>query len=514
MLVGELKPFQNEPVDRMLVRGSLLVAFSMGLGKTIIAIAAAEELLGCGDIDHCLIVCPPSLKFQWRDRIVQFTDGAGVVLIDGTAKQRREQYASITSDTDYIIIGYPNITSDSRYVKKLSKDMVVLDEITAIKTFKASRTKATKRLLQARYRLGLTGTPMENGKPEEIFSIMQWVDEDVLGRWDLYDRTYMKRLGGEGMVTGYKNLPVLHDRLRVAMCRKSRDDDEVRPYLPAVEMDEWTVPLEGTLRDAYMHMGRELYLGLKATHSTGNFDLFAHYHGEGDNSPDGRLMSIHMCMEMLLNHPDLVIESGMRYAKNKKGSRYAHEVWKLGLLDEVYESPKLALLHANLEDILGFGDKTLVYSKYRTVLPYLADFPYPRGSVLYHGEMNAKQKALAIEEFTDPNGPNLFLSSWAGAYGADMFMARHLINYDNPWSAGTADQINARHQRLSSEFDKVYVHSMYFSGTIEERMLAQQGQKRRINSAVVDNQGADIFGRIDNSVQSLTSFLEMTIEGL
>ena len=105
------------------------------------------------------------------------------------------------------------------------------------------------------------------------------------------------------------------------MCRKSRDDDEVRPYLPAVEMDEWTVPLEGALRTAYMSMGRDLYHGLKSMVQSGDFNLFAHYHGEGDNSPDGRLMSIHMCMEMMLNHPDLVIESGMRYEANRGRAR-------------------------------------------------------------------------------------------------------------------------------------------------------------------------------------------------
>ena len=95
-----------------------------------------------------------------------------------------------------------------------------------------------------------------------------------------------------------------------------------------------------------------------------------------------------------------------------------------------------------------------------------------------------------------------------------MNMARHLVNYDNPWSAGMADQINGRHVRLSNEFKQVFIHTMYVSDTIEERMLGQQEQKRRINAAVVDGHGADRMGRIDNSVESLTSFLEATILGL
>ena len=513
MLTGELKPFQNAPVDAFLSRGSLLVSFDMGLGKTPIAIACAEELLGCGDISLCLIVCPPSLKYQWAERLAQFTDGADQRVIDGTAAQRKAQYQSITKDTDYVVIGYPNVTSDSRYVRAISKEMVVLDEVTAIKTFKAKRTKDTKRLLKARYRLGLTGTPMENGKPEEIYSIMQWVDSSVLGRWDLFDQSYIRRRRGTDIVKGYKNLPVLHDRLKVAVSRKSRDDEDVRPYLPSVEQDEWAVPLEGPLREAYMQMGLDLYHGLKASHLSGDFNLFAHYHGEGANSPDGRLMSIHMCMEMLLNHPDLVIESAMRYEKNGKGSKYAYEVWQQGLLDDVFDTPKAELLKEKVDAIIGYGNKCLVYTKYRTGLPYLQAILQGHEAVLYHGQMNAIQKAEAVVNFANPLGPNLFLSSWAGAYGCDMNMARHLINFDNPWSAGTADQINGRHVRLSNEFKQVYIHTMYVSGTIEERMLDQQEHKRKVNAAIVDGRGADRMGRIDNSVESLTHYLEKTILG-
>jgi SNF2 family DNA or RNA helicase len=269
-------------------------------------------------------------------------------------------------------------------------------------------------------------------------------------------------------------------------------------------------------------MGRDLYQGLKASHLSGDFNLFAHYNGDQNNSPDGRLMSIHMAMEMLLDHPDLVVESAMRYEEthvgtgsehpHSVGSKYAYTVWQDGLLDDVFDTPKADLLHTKVEDFLGFGNKTLIYTKYRTGLPYLQDLFPEHKAVLYHGQMNAKQKAFAIEQFTGEY--NLFLSSWAGAYGCDMNMARHLVNFDNPWSAGTADQINGRHVRLSTEFDKVYIHTMYFSDTIEERMLGQQGQKRKINKAVVDGQGADRMGRIDNSVQSLTSFLEETIDGL
>lgn len=547
MLTGTLKPFQEEPVDRFLIRGNLLVSYEMGLGKTVIGIAAAEELLGCGDISVCLIVCPPSLKYQWAQRLAQFTDmptcekkvtvdgvrksltipdPAYCVIIDGkpyqkhkvkysAADDRKRQYQSVSNTTDYVIIGYDNVTSDRRYVKKICKDMVILDEVTAIKTFKAKRTLETKRLLQAEFRLALTGTPMENGKPEEIFSIMQWVDEDVLGRWDLYDRSYIRR-GGGGVVYGYKNMPVLHERLEPAMCRKSRNDPDVKPFLPDVEHDEWPVYLlnDSPLTTAYMTMGNELLARLKEAKRVGQFDLSALYTGgtESDNTELGKIWSVHVAMEMLLAHPDLLIESALRYEQRKKdGSKYAYQVWQDDLLDDVWHTPKLDLLYEKISEVAGFGEKILVFSRFRTALPYLEDALQPYHCVQYHGQMNASQKAMAVEAFRDPQGPQIFLSSWAGAYGTDMYWVRHLVNYDNPISAGTADQINARHVRLSSEFKQVYIHDMYTVGTIEERILMVQEMKRKVNAAVVDNRGADYRGRIDNTVTSLTDWLATTV---
>ncbi len=134
--------------------------------------------------------------------------------------------------------------------------------------------------------------------------------------------------------------------------------------------------------------------------------------------------------------------------------------------------------------------------------------------VQYHGRMTSAQKAAAVASFSAPDGPQVFLSSHAGAYGVDMYMADHLINFDNSNIAGRADQVNARHVRASSEFKEVYVHTMVTAGTIEERILLMQDVKRRVGSAIADGRGADRYGRVDNDIPSLTGFLEETIEGL
>ena len=92
MFKGTLLPYQPEAVDRMCERGSMLVAYDLGLGKTVLTIAAIERLMDARKIDEPgLIICLSSLKYQWANQIEKFTEGTSKALvIDGTKTQREK----------------------------------------------------------------------------------------------------------------------------------------------------------------------------------------------------------------------------------------------------------------------------------------------------------------------------------------------------------------------------------------------------------------------------------------
>ncbi len=162
MFHGELKDFQVEAFERMIDEGSLLVAYDMGLGKTVVTIAALEELLEADEVEAGLLVVPASLKYQWAKAIRKFTDDeANVLVIDGPPKKREEQYRLAMHWAEYIILGYSQVVDDWKYVRKLPRDFVVIDEGTYIKNFRAQRTQKVKRL-DAEFRFALTGQPVEN----------------------------------------------------------------------------------------------------------------------------------------------------------------------------------------------------------------------------------------------------------------------------------------------------------------------------------------------------------------
>lgn len=539
-LTLKLHPYQEEPVQQFLQHGCWLVAYAPGLGKTIIATAAAEELLEEDEIRQCLIVVPASLKWQWAQRLAQYTDTPTVTLkvkgdeltvpdpsacqvIDGPPAKREQQYESALGwyPTPYLIASYETVVRDWKHIARLPIGMVILDEASAIKGFRAKRTKRIKKLLDVSYRMALTATPVEN-KPEEAFSIMQWVDDSVLGRYDLFDRSYIVR-NHFGGIKRYKNLPLMHERLAARMSRKDRTDPDVKPYLPEVDEGEWTVDLAPALRKAYDQVAGELLTALQGVSFAGTFDLHAYYNGasgsEG-NSAMGKVMAMQLALEMLLDHPDLVIRSGMDYEESEElrrqgiqkaswpGSEYCYKLWQSGLLDDLTTSAKTEYLREKVPDILGFSDesKIVLFSRFRYMLDIIED-ELALPCIQYHGDLNAKEKAAAVSHFASDPDVRVMLSSHSGAYGTDLPMCDYLINFDLPWSAGMAEQINGRHVRASSEFGQVYIRNLITAGTIEERKLEVLRWKRRTAEAILTGRGTDARGSVENSVASLTQWL-------
>jgi SNF2 family DNA or RNA helicase len=501
MLTKPLHPYQHPGVRLLLDRGSALVAYEMGLGKTPIAIAAAEELLGRGEISTCLLVVPAALIYQWAQAIVKFTDvptrtikrkravltvpaESHCVIVDGKASRRAKLLREAVS-REYVICSYDTVVSSPRYIRALQAGMVVLDEASMIKSFGSERTLTIKRTLDsAAYRLALTGTPCEN-RPDEVFSIMEWVDRSVLGPFDLFEQAFIVRQPN-GVVERYKNLSLLHRKLSRAMVRAKRSDPRIRKYLPVVEHTRLDVELPGETREIYTKMAEDLLEQLDKARHTTTFDLAAYYSGKHDESTTlGKIMAVQQAIEMFLDHPALVCNSDSAYCQKVAG-----------LMPTT--TPKLDALLTRASEILDWEDsKLLIFTRYLDMVR-LIESAMPCQSVTYTGQMSPSQKAAAVQEFATNDVTRVFISSHAGAYGTDMRMASHLINYDLPWSGGVYDQINGRHQRVSSEFSQVYVTDMVCTNTIEERKLAVLERKLAVAAAVIDGK-APASGRVEMS---------------
>lgn len=518
---GTLLPYQPAAVDAMVERKKMLVAYDLGLGKTVLTIAAIESLMDKGAItEPGIVICLSSLKYQWAEQIRKFTDGtSNPLVIDGTPKQRAAQYAEALdwghTLVDYVIINYEQVVNDWEFVKQLPTGFIVIDEATAIKSFRSKRSKYVKKL-ESPYKFALTGTPVENGKPEELYSIMQFVDPKVLGRFDLFDSTFIVR-NHFGGVERYRNLELLNKTLATACVRKRQEDADVAPYLPDTRFAEpILVPFDSAGSKLYKQIANELLSDLdEALDSFGGaFDIFSHY-GQGDQGGPmdelrGRIMSKLTCLRMLCDHPDLVRKSGEAYRPMLgQGSKYAAELLETERLDKLSKTPKLNVLKEYVDNFLSEyeGNKIVIFTSYVKMVDIIKE-SIGYTSTTYTGQMNAKDKEASKLYFqTDPSC-RILISSDAGGYGVDLPQANLLINYDIPWNAGLAIQRNGRIRRASSTWKNIVIQDILMEGSIEERQHSMLAQKIAVANAVVDGEGINDKGGVTMSAGTLRAFLQ------
>ena len=249
-------PYQESAVDEALCRRSLLLALVQGAGKTRTVIETIRILAEEGSVRGGAIFAPARWKFQWRDAELAKWDSAELaIVIDGSKKKRTQQYQE-AHKYRYTILNYDAPVHDWDPIKQyLPIDFIVADEVTFIKGLNAKRSKRLKMLGHyARYRYGLSGQPIEN-RPEELYSIMQFVDPTVLGDPEHFDRTFLVRTPW-GKTVGHRNLPLLRQTLGDAMFRRSRAD--IAEYLPRRIENDIPVHMTGQQAKLYDYIRDDL----------------------------------------------------------------------------------------------------------------------------------------------------------------------------------------------------------------------------------------------------------------
>ncbi len=220
LLKVPLLPYQLDGVAFAAGAGRAILADDMGLGKTIQGVGTAELLAREADIRKVLVVCPASLKSQWRSEIHRFSD-RDVQLIAGPAAERNDQYAN---DCFFTVCNYEQVLRDILPIERVAWDLIILDEGQRIKNWEAKTSQVIKSL-RSRFVLVLSGTPLEN-RLDDLFSIVQFVDDRRLGPGFRFFNKH-RVVNDKGKVLGYKNLGELRERLQPILLRRTRDSVKI-----------------------------------------------------------------------------------------------------------------------------------------------------------------------------------------------------------------------------------------------------------------------------------------------
>ena len=449
LLKTDLFPYQREGVYFAVQAGRSLIADEMGLGKTIQALAVAEMLKKEFLISRVLIVCPTSLKYQWKSEIEKFTDSTAHV-VEGGPLARPAQY--LDPEHFYKIVSYHTLGNDLEAINDSEPDLVILDEAQRIKNWQTKTSQSVKKV-QSDYALVLTGTPLEN-KLEELYSIIQFINPFLLGSLFAFLNRYQVT-DDAGKVTGYQHLNEIGKILRGVMLRRTKK--KVMKQLPSRQDKNLFVPMteqQRTVHDEYNEMVAKLVLKWRRLG----------FLPERDRQ---RLMIGLNMMRMACNSTYIIDQK----------TRHDTKIDELfSILDTIVDAE---------------GEKVVVFSQWERMTRLVAQGLEERGvgfQYLHGGVPSANRKELFTNFNKDPDC-RVFLSTDAGGVGLNLQAASWMVNLDIPWNPAVLEQRIARIYRLGQR-KRVSIINLVSTGTIEHRMLDVLSFKSGLAEGVLD-QGED-----------------------
>ncbi len=439
---GELRPYQRAGVGWLEFLQSFrfggCLADDMGLGKTIQFLALLQDRRIKGLIEHpSLVVVPKSLIFNWHQECTRFTPELKVVEYTGLTRSRLRKKLS---RADLVLTTYGTVRRDVLHLKETEFDYVVLDEAQAIKNPSSQVAKAA-RLLKARNRLALTGTPIENHL-RDLWSIFEFLNPGMLGRASIFKLHTTDAADDESR-------KLLSQALRPFILRRTKK--EVARELPekfeqtiVCNMGKQQEQLYAELRDHY----RSSLLGLVKKQGLAR-------------------SKIHV-LEALL--------------------RLRQAACHPALLDEKHiddPSAKLDVLGLQLSDLLEEGHKALVFSQFTSYLAIVRRYLDQRNVAYEYLDGQTRNRKERIEHFqTDPACGVFLISLKAGGLGLNLVAADYVFLLDPWWNPAVEMQAIDRAHRIG-QTRQVFAYRLICKGTVEEKIAELQVKKKKLADAIL-----------------------------
>ncbi len=441
LLNVSLLPYQLDGIAFAVGAGRAVLADDMGLGKTIQGIGVAELLARDAGIRKVLVICPASLKSQWRNEIHRCCE-RDCQLVLGRLAARAPQYGN---DRFFTICNYEQVLRDILAIERVKWDLIILDEGQRIKNWEA-KTSSVIKSLKSPFALVLSGTPLEN-RLDDLYSVVQFIDDRRLApAFRFFNR---HRVANEkGKVLGYKTLGELRENLRPVLLRRTRES--VMQQLPPRTTE--IIRIAPTDEQMELHSA---HMRVVATITRKKFlsemDLL-------------RLKKALLMCRMAANSTYLV---------DKQPPGHSTKLQHLNdLLDRLFQEQ---------------GRKVIVFSEWTTMLDLIQPMleSHRLRYVRLDGSVPQKQRQQLVNEFQTKSDCHLFMTTNAGSLGLNLQAANTVINVDLPWNPAVLEQRIGRAHRMGQK-QPVQVYVLVTEETIEDNLLATLSAKRDLALAALD----------------------------
>ncbi len=450
-LKGKLRPYQATGFSWLTALSETgfggCLADDMGLGKTIQALALlVKRHIIQGSDRPSLLVVPTSLVHNWMREAAKFAPELKLLVLHGSD---RKAYFPEIPDHDLIVTTYPLIHRDHAVLFKHEFELAILDEAQAVKN---SSSNAAKRIRQinARQRIALTGTPIENNL-QELWALYDWLIPGLLGDSRSFKDNFRGPIEKQGDPETQRRLS---SRIRPFLLRRTKE--EVASDLPPKTEITELVPLSGTQRSLYESLRTAMDKRVRdAIRSKG-------LNGSRITILDALLKLRQACCD-----PGLV---------------------KLEAAERVVESAKRERLIEMLEQLVGENRRILIFSQFVEMLRLIESDIQERGWDYTMLTGQTKQRARVVQRFQSGKVPIFLVSLKAGGVGLNLTAADTVILYDPWWNPAVERQAMDRAHRIGQD-KPVFVYRMVAEGTVESAIQELQSKKQALADALFEGTG-------------------------
>ncbi|WP_187263477.1 DEAD/DEAH box helicase [Pontibacter beigongshangensis] len=433
---GELRPYQKAGYNWLhFVKdykfGGCL-ADDMGLGKTVQALAMLQHRKENGAEAATLLVMPTSLIYNWQNEAQKFTPDLRVLAYTGTYRDKDvEQF----SNYDVVLTSYGIVRLDANLLKSYYFDYIILDESQAIKN-PNSYTSRSIRTLKSRYRLILTGTPVENSTMD-LWSQMSFINPGLLGSQHFFRNEFLKPIEKE---KDEQKIRKLHALIKPFILRRHKS--QVAKELPA-KIENIT----------FCNMSKEQEHAYEETKSYYRNKILTNLEEHGPGNTQFMLLQGLTKLRQIANHPLMT--------------------------DEGYEgeSGKLKEVLRMTKNVVCKGHKVLVFSQFVKHLEIMRRALDEREITYAYLDGNTKNRQQQVERFQTDKSVQVFLISLkAGGVGLNLTAADYVFILDPWWNPAVEAQAVDRAHRIGQQ-NQVFTYKFITKETVEEKILALQGRK-------------------------------------
>ena len=439
---GQLRDYQREALGwfaflRRFGFGGCL-ADDMGLGKTVMVLAWLDRLRATREAKGpSLVVVPRSVVFNWIEETTRFAPELRVLDFSGANRSVED-----VRGHHLVLTTYGTLRRDALLLKGVEFEYAILDEAQAIKNAATAGAKAA-RLLRARHRLALSGTPVENHLGE-LWSIFEFLNPGLLGTSSAFSK--------HGLAASRRDreaVQVLARGVRPFILRRTKA--QVAPELPQ--------RTELTLRCELHGAQRELYDELR-THYRAS--LLTRIQREG--------------MQKSKMH---VLEALLRLRQAACHAALVNPKWK------GTPSAKFDALLPQLAEVRDEGHKVLVFSQFTSLLALLRERLDADKVVYEYLDGKTRDRDVRVRRFQEDPECGLFLISLkAGGLGLNLTAAEYVYLLDPWWNPAVEAQAIDRAHRIG-QTRHVFAYRLLATNTVEDKIVELQQSKRDLADAIV-----------------------------